>query len=103
MGYKKARATGRNPYLWAAICGGTFVGVQLVVGFGFGAIIGLGTVLLGWSETLFDDLSWPITIVSIVVSLLSVFLIFRFLDHVPEEMPSMPPPPPPRFDQEDQQ
>ncbi len=32
FGYKKARDTGRNKFLWAAIAGGVFLGVQILGG-----------------------------------------------------------------------
>lgn len=100
FGYKKARDTGRNPFLWAAICGGTFIGVQLLVEFFIRVIMGVGVEAFGWSETVYEDFSWVYTIVAMAASILSVYLLFRFLDHVPDEEPATEPPPPPTFDQE---
>ncbi len=98
FGYKKARDTGRNPFLWAAICGGTFIGVQLLVGIGFGVIIALGIELWGWSDGLYDKLSWAISLVAVVISVAALYLLFRFLDRVPKEESNVaPPPPPPTF------
>jgi cytochrome c biogenesis protein CcdA len=97
FGYKKAKDTGRNPILWGAICGATFIGAQLLTGIVFGIFIGFGIALWGWPETLYDDLSWLITIAAIIVSLGLVWVIFRFLDRVPEDDTAFPPPPPPTF------
>jgi hypothetical protein len=102
FGYKKAKATGRNPFLWAAVAGLTYAGVQLLVGMAFGVAIGLGIELLGWPESTYDDLTWLITIVAIAASLLSIYLLFRYLDRVPTDDEATPPPPPPTFEQNDQ-
>jgi|CXWL01.1.fsa_nt_gi ABC-type glycerol-3-phosphate transport system permease component len=102
FGYKKARDTGRNPYLWAAICAGAYIGAQVLVAVAFGFAIGIGIEVAGWSETLYDDLAWVITIVGIAASFLSIWLIFRYLDKIPNDEPPQEPPPPPTFDQSDQ-
>lgn len=102
FGYRKARDTGRNPVLWAAICGGAFIGTQLMVTFGAGIVIGLGVALLGWKESLFDDLTWVITLVAIVLSVVVLLLLFRYLDRIPPEESQIAPPPPPRFPVDDQ-
>ncbi len=99
FGYRKARDTGRNPFLWAAICGGTFIGVQLLVGFGIGVILGVGVEAFGWSETVYEDYNWVYTICAMAASILSVYLLFRYLDRIPAEEPTIQPPPPPTFDQ----
>lgn len=101
FGYRKARDTGRNGVLWGAICGLAFVGSQILVSFGAGMFIGIGAEFWGWSESLYDDLAWPITIAAIIVSVLVLLLIFRYLDRVPPDEPG-PPPPPPSFEQSDQ-
>jgi hypothetical protein len=97
FGYKKARDTGRNPYLWAAICGVSFIGVQLLVGLGAGVFVGLGIAFGGWNEGVYDQYSWLITIVAIVASFVTLFLLFKYLDRTPAEETAYEPPPPPTF------
>lgn len=100
FGYKKARDTGRNPFLWAAICGGTFIGLQLLVGLGFGVLIGIGIELWGWPENTYDDFSWLISLAAAAVSFVALYLLFRYLDKLPDdEAANELPPPPPTFDQ----
>ncbi len=101
FGYKKGRDSGRSGILWAFICGLTFIAVQLLVAVGFGVIIEIGIELWGWKATLYDDLNWVITIASIGASIVSLVLLFRYLDKVPVDdlLMKEPPPPPPAFDQ----
>jgi membrane protein implicated in regulation of membrane protease activity len=98
FGYKKGRDSGRSGVLWAFICGLTFIGAQILVAIGFGAFIGIGIELWGWKETLYDDLTWVITIVSIAASVVPLLLIFRYLDRIPDQPIPTAPPPPPIFD-----
>lgn len=102
FGYKKARDTGRNGVLWGAISGVTFIGVQLLVSLGFGFVIGIGVALWGWNESLYNDMTWVITIVAIVASIFALWLLFRFLDRVQDQEMVDAPPPPPTFDPNDQ-
>lgn len=97
FGYKKGRDSGRNGILWAFICGLTFIGVQLLVAFGFGLVMGLGVELWGWKESIYDDFAFVTTVVSIGASVLSLWILFKFLDRIPIEDPSIAPPPPPTF------
>ena len=98
FGYKKAKATGRNPILWAFICGVTFIGTQLLTAVLIGITIGIGIELRGWPENLYEKYEILITIASIAVSIVSLLLLFRYLDRVPEEKgPVEEPPPPPIF------
>ena len=53
----------------------------------------------GWSESMYDNLSWLITLVAVVVSFAALYLLFRYLDKVPQDEPHDEPPPPPTFDQ----
>ena len=99
FGYKKARDTGRNPFLWAAISGGVFIGVQLLVGLGFGVAIGIGQALWGWKESAFEQYQLLAAIPAIILSVGALMLVFRFLDKVPDEPVATEPPPPPTFEQ----
>lgn len=100
FGYKKARDTGRNGILWGAICGGAFIGVQFFVALAIGITIGIGIEAFGWSETLYEDLEWVITIVAIAASVIALWLLFRFLDRMPVQGSVDVPPPPPTFEQD---
>jgi hypothetical protein len=97
FGYKKARDTGRNPFLWAFISAAVFLGSQILTGALIGFFMGLGVVLWGWSEDIYDRYTTPINIVAIVVSIGSLLLVFRYLDKVPSEEKMDQPPPPPTF------
>ena len=98
FGYKKARDTGRNPYLWAAICGVTFIGVQLLVSVGFGVLIAIGIEAFGWKETTYDDYSLVGTLFSIGASIVALIILFRYLDRVTDDGSVDLPPPPPIFE-----
>jgi hypothetical protein len=102
FGYKKAKDTGRNPFLWAAICAGVFIGLQVLTGLGVGFIMGVGIATLGWPETIFEAYSWGITIASVVVSIIGLLLVFRYLDKIPDEPVVTAPPPPPSFTPENE-
>lgn len=97
FGYKKALDSGRNGVLWAFICGGAYIGVQLMVGLAIGAFLGIGIAAWGWPETIFDDYQILISIVSIVFAIATILIIFRYLDRIPDEPVEMKPPPPPTF------
>ncbi len=97
FGYKKAKATGRNAVAWSLLCGGGFLGAQLLVSLAGGVALGLGGELYSWSEETMATYELIITIVAIAVSILTVVLLFRYLDRVPDEPIETPPPPPPVF------
>ena len=102
FGYKKAKETGRNGFLWAFICAGTFIGVQILCGLVIALFIGIGIGVWGWSEKVFDDYNILISIVSMVFGIASLFLVFRYLDKIPQnEIVSQPPPPPADFEKKD--
>ena len=97
FGYKKAKDTGRNPILWAIICGGTFIGVQLLVGLGIGMFMGIGIAMWGWDETVYQKYEILISIASMIVSIIALFILFKILDRLPVQPSTVPPPPPPTF------
>lgn len=100
FGYKKARDSGRNPWAWAAISGGVFIGMQMIVVLGFGVLVGVGQVMWGWSDDAYDKYAVFANIPAIVLSISGLWLIFRFLDKVPDDEPVTEPPPPPTFDRQ---
>lgn len=97
FGYKKAKATGRNGFLWAAISVGAFIGTQFLfaIAVGFAVMAASGFEVpdndpLQGSET-------AIGFAAIVPSVAVVWLIFRYLDRLPPEEETDGPPPPPTF------
>jgi TRAP-type C4-dicarboxylate transport system permease small subunit len=96
-GYKKARDTGRNKFAWAAISGGVFIGIQLVVSLGAGILIGIGQTVWGWNVSVDGGLSIAVSLVALVLSLAGLMLVFRYLDRIPDEPANTVPPPPPTF------
>lgn len=99
FGYKKARDSGRNGVAWGAICGAAFIGVQLVFGLIIGVGIGVGIAAFGWSQDTFETYSILITVGALVPSIITILLIFKYLDRIPEKPANDLPPPPPTFDQ----
>lgn len=96
-GYKKGRDSGRNGALWSVICGFTFIGIQLLVGLGAAVLLGVGIAMWGWDENALDKYWILVNLVALVPSVLVLWLIFRYLDRVPDEPVVGQPPPPPNF------
>lgn len=97
FGYKKAKASGRNPWLWAFISAAVFIGTQVLVGLLIGVFIGVGIAFWGWRESALEDSTIVITILSIAASIGSMLLVFRYLDKIPDDGVTGGPPPPPTF------
>lgn len=98
FGYKKARDTGRNPYLWAAIAAGVFIGTQIVVGVGVGILIAIGQQIWHWDDRVFETYSFVASIPALILSFVALWLVFRFLDRPRKTEIMTEPPPPPIFD-----
>ena len=96
-GYRKGRESGRSGPLWSAICGFTFLGIQVVFGLAAGVVLGLGVGIYGWDEKIFDQYSIVISLVSVIPAGLALWLIFKYLDRIPDEPLDSSPPPPPTF------
>jgi len=99
MAYKKAKSTGRSGILWAFITAAVYIGTQLLLALGIGLFLGIGVEIFGWSDTIYDDWNLLITAVCIVASFGGVWLVFRYLDKIPQEEIFAAPPPPPTFDE----
>ena len=97
FGYRKGRDSGRSGALWSVICGFTFLGIQVLFSFGIGLFLGVGIALWGWDENLLDKYSIVISLVAVVPAAIALWLIFRYLDRVPNEPVVSAPPPPPTF------
>jgi len=103
FGFKKAKATGRNPYLWAAISAGVFIGAQLAVGFGFGIFSAFAQEIWGWSDQKLATYNSLLVIPALLASGIALFLLFRYLDKVPQVHLDNGPPPPPNFSEIDRE
>ena len=99
FGYKRAKQTGRNGFLWGFIAAGVFIGTQLLIALGIGILLAFGVEIWGWSETVYDDYNAVVTVISIVTSFISLFFVFRYLDKVSEQPSINEPPSPPTFDE----
>lgn len=99
-GYTKGRDSGRSGALWSVICGVTFLAIQMLFGLGIGIVIGLGSAMWGWDEKILDTYSLLISLVAVIPAGLALWLIFKYLDRVPDEpyISINQPPPPPNFD-----
>jgi hypothetical protein len=98
LAYQKAKASGRNAWLWAFIGVAVYIGAQLLVGLGAGVILAIGVGFMGWPESAFTDYELPINIVAIIGALAATWGLLKFLDRIPqEEAYASPPPPPPTF------
>ena len=96
QGYKKGRDSGRNGILWGAICGASFIGIQLLVGLGIGILAGIGVAAWGWSPKILDDYWILISIISWIPAIITVLIIFKYLGRIPDTPVETPPPPPHR-------
>lgn len=98
LAYKKAKDTNRNAILWAIIAAATFIGTQLILQLGFGVLIGLGIAAFGWSESLLETYNIPITILAVVCSFGTTWLVLHYLDKPLKDESYQQPPAPPTFD-----
>lgn len=99
FGYKKARDTGRNAFLWAAISGGVFLGIQFAVALALGVLGAIGQQFWGWQIDERGGFNILVSIIAVVLSLVGLMLVFKYLDRVPDEGPPDSPPPPPTFNE----
>lgn len=93
--YKAANENGRSGALWAVIA---FIGsllLQLMIGLACGIVIGIGIEFWGWPDDLLVTMTWPLTIVTLVINVAAIWILIRFLSRVRYEDPFQPPPPPP--------
>ena len=95
LAYRKAKDTGRNGFLWAFIAAATFIGTQLVVALIFGILLGLILAFMQKTEEDFDKFQIIVTILAVIVSFGTTWLVLKYLDRVPQESSFTTPPPPP--------
>lgn len=96
VAYNKAKANGRNGWLWAIVAAVVFIGTQfftaLVIGIGLGILVAIGQA----SDSIADDGELIINIIAIVASLVASWLLFKYLDRprfITEDLGGPPPPP----------
>src|SRR5688500_18173217 len=99
LGYQRAKAVGKNGFLWAAIAGAAFIGTQLVVGIGIGAALAIYAEMNGsGSENLVESGWIVINLIAIALSILVAWGVLKIIDRTPAvQEPMLPPPPPPTF------
>jgi len=83
MAYRKAKSTGRNGFLWAAITAGVYIGIQLLLGIGIGLFLAVGVEFFGWSEAVYTDYNLLISAICVVASFGGVWLVFRIWTNCP--------------------
>jgi hypothetical protein len=97
--YKAAKESGRNGILWGV---GAFFGslfFQLAIGIAAGVMVAIGIEAWNWPENSFDTISLPLTLVTLVLNGLLLWIVIRYLNKVPDApgFQAPPPPPPPSF------
>jgi hypothetical protein len=97
FGYKKAKDSGRNGFLWAFIALAAFIGSQFLVGILIGLGMGIGIAFLGWSESVFESYDILVRILAIIAGILGGYLVLKYLDRIPQDDNYTAPPPPPDF------
>jgi hypothetical protein len=99
LGYQRAKAVGKNGFLWAAIAGVVFIGTQMVVGVGIGAALAIYAEMKGTGAENLVETGWiGINLVAIALSILAAWGVLKFIDRTPAvPEPMLPPPPPPTF------
>lgn len=98
LGWRKAEETGRSKVLWAFLMVVFFIGGQLFAGIAIGVFLGFGIEAFGWSESVFDDYYWPISIVSLAFAIGMCSLVLYLLGRRSGHSPVDDPPPPEMFD-----
>ncbi len=97
LGYRKAGETGRNKALWAVLMVVIFIGVQAFAGIVLGVVIAVGIEMFEWSETIFDDYYWPISIAGVSISAAVCWGVLFLLGRTAKEDRIGAPPPPKEF------
>ena len=94
LAYVKAKRDGLRPFRWVAISVATFIGTQVLVLVSFGFIVALGVRKWGWAESSLNKYSLQLIIASLSASILTGWLVLRFIKKVPDKSVDEPPLPP---------
>ncbi len=97
IAYQRAKAAGRNGWLWALIGAAVYIGAQLLVGIAAGIFFLFGIAIFDWPESIFADYEMLFNIIGIVAAIGASWLLIKYLDRVPQPQPTTMPPPPPSF------
>ena len=95
LAYRKARDAGRNGWLWAFIAAATFIGTQIVVALGLGIVVGLALGFTEDPDAKVGAADIVITIIAVIFSFGTTWLVLKYLERVPPEENFIEPPPPP--------
>ena len=98
FGYKKAKSSGRSGALWAVICGAVFLGVQFATAIAIAIVMTIGASQWGWDAHVYDNNQILVSLVSLVPAVIAIWLVFKYLDRLPDDGVAAMPPPPPTFD-----
>ena len=94
IAYRRAKAIGRNGYLWGVIAAATFILTGISLTFGFRIFLGIGIELWNWSKNTIEAYTIISAIISMATSFGTTWLILRKLREPSKEILSKPPPPP---------
>ena len=72
-------------------------GLNLIVSLGVGIFLGLGIGLFEWPESVLTDYELGITLIAIVASFFTSWLLLKWLDRQPPDDSYTSPPEPPTF------
>jgi uncharacterized membrane protein len=100
--YKTAKSTERNPWVWSGLAAATGFGLQLVLPVAFAIVLTLYYLFSGTSaDRLESEISGTVNVfgfVSLVASIVGMYLIMKHVSKVKDDEPYSPeqgPPPPP--------
>jgi ABC-type sugar transport system permease subunit len=91
--YHAAKETGRNAVGWTLAAIGVYVVIQLLIGFGFVFLVEIGHQIFGWREDALNNYVIPISFLSVILSLVGVWILANYVSSEPENKNALQPPP----------
>jgi len=85
IAYKRASSNGRNGYFWGLIASIVFILTGLSISFGVGVFVGIGIEAWNWQPNVVDFISITGSVIAVIASFSTTWLIFRFLGSSKEE------------------